>query len=273
MTADGSRTATSADRPTPRASQCAVSSKRSRKAYVATRRPRASHARSGAGPSSGRCPWGSAGSGSPASAASGSGPSRAGAPRFVASPATIAVMIATSGRTAVMRGSMRAQLIAIESTPVSGVAMRKATVAPLLAPCRTSPSAVGSTPQEQRGTGTPMIDAQSTDLTRPGPRKRRKTRDGTRTASRPATAKPNSRKSEASLKMDQVSQPTWRRKSITGLSPPAAGPGDRPARGRSPGRWSRTRHATGAGTSYRGRRRPSTPGPPRSRSRSRPAAR
>src|SRR5207253_2485897 len=79
MTADGSRTATSADRPTPRASQCAVSSKRSRKAYVATRRPRASHARSGAGPSSGRCPWGSAGSGSPASAASGSGPSRAGA--------------------------------------------------------------------------------------------------------------------------------------------------------------------------------------------------
>ena len=107
---------------------------------------------------------------------------------------------------------MRAQLIAIESTPVSGVAMRNATVAPLLAPCRTSPSAVGSTPQEQRGTGTPMIDAQSTDLTRPVARKRRKTRDGTRTASAPATAKPNSRKSEASLKIDQVSPPTWRRR-------------------------------------------------------------
>ena len=41
------------------------------------------------------------------------------------------------------------------STPVCGVAIRNDTVAPLLAPSRLRPIAVGMTPHEHRGSGTP----------------------------------------------------------------------------------------------------------------------
>src|SRR5213078_5308381 len=100
--------------------------------------------------------------------AAGGPPASAAAPcgtphRLVAMPATTAVRKAATGRNTVMIGSNRAQLSAIESTPVSGVEMRKDTVAPRVAPCRASPSAVGSTPHEQRGSGVPMAEAHRTD--------------------------------------------------------------------------------------------------------------
>jgi hypothetical protein len=58
----------------------------------------------------------------------------------------------------------------MESTPDSGVEMRKAVVAPLLAPCFWRETAAGRTPQEQRGRGTPKSAALITELNLPDPR-------------------------------------------------------------------------------------------------------
>ena len=69
-----------------------------------------------------------------------------------------------------MMGSRRAYVIAIESTPDSGVAIRNAVVAPLFAPCFLSDAAAGSTPQDQRGKGTPNKAALITEEKRPLPR-------------------------------------------------------------------------------------------------------
>ena len=50
---------------------------------------------------------------------------------------------------------MRLYVAMMLSTPVWGVAMRKAVVAPFEAPSLRSDMAVGITPQEQRGRGIP----------------------------------------------------------------------------------------------------------------------
>src|SRR5215471_19531026 len=92
----------------------------------------------------------------------------------------------------------------ILSAPVSGVATRNATVAPGVAPCFRRPSAVGSTPQEHKGSGAPRTDAQRTDLTRPVPTRRTNNPLGTRTASAPAKRKPKIRKTQASFRISQV---------------------------------------------------------------------
>ena len=56
----------------------------------------------------------------------------------------------------IANGSPMSEYVAMmESTPVCGVAMRNEATAPLLAPSRRSDIAVGITPQEQRGSGTP----------------------------------------------------------------------------------------------------------------------
>ena len=47
----------------------------------------------------------------------------------------------------------------MESTPVCGVEMRRAAVGPFPAPCLRSPAAIGSTPHEQIGSGTPIATA------------------------------------------------------------------------------------------------------------------
>ncbi len=60
--------------------------------------------------------------------------------------------------------------MAMESTPDSGVEIKNEAVAPRLAPCFLSDAAAGSTPQEQRGIGTPNNEAFITDITRPLPR-------------------------------------------------------------------------------------------------------
>jgi hypothetical protein len=58
----------------------------------------------------------------------------------------------------------------MESTPDSGVDMRNAVVAPLLAPCFRSDTAAGNTPQDHNGMGIPKMEALSTETNRPWPR-------------------------------------------------------------------------------------------------------
>src|SRR6267142_672273 len=100
------------------------------------------------------------------------------------------------------------------STPVSGVATRNATVAPGVAPCLRSPSAVGRTPQEHKGIGAPTTDPQSTDLIFPVPTSRVSSQPGTRIPSIPASRKPKRRKTEASSRISQVCRRTPNRKLI-----------------------------------------------------------
>lgn len=61
-------------------------------------------------------------------------------------------------------------MIEMESTPDSGVEIRKAVVAPLLAPCFRSDTAAGKTPQDQRGKGMPSNADFNTETNRPRPR-------------------------------------------------------------------------------------------------------
>jgi hypothetical protein len=58
----------------------------------------------------------------------------------------------------------------MESTPDSGVDMRNAVVAPLLAPCFRSDTAAGKTPQDHNGMGIPIMEALSTETNRLCPR-------------------------------------------------------------------------------------------------------
>lgn len=58
----------------------------------------------------------------------------------------------------------------MESTPDSGVDMRNAVVAPLLAPCFRSDTAAGNTPQDHKGMGIPRMAALNTETNRPCPR-------------------------------------------------------------------------------------------------------
>ena len=58
----------------------------------------------------------------------------------------------------------------MESTPDSGVEIRNAVVAPLLAPCFRSDTAADKTPQDHNGIGIPMRAALNTDINRPRPR-------------------------------------------------------------------------------------------------------
>jgi hypothetical protein len=82
-------------------------------------------------------------------------------------------------------------VIEIESTPDSGVEIKKAVVAPLLAPCFRSDTAAGNTPQDHNGMGMPRKAALNTEENRPLPRCRT-TEFGLRnTLSSPLTIKPN----------------------------------------------------------------------------------
>ncbi len=79
----------------------------------------------------------------------------------------------------------------MESTPDSGVAIKNAVVAPLLAPCLRSDTAAGRTPHDHNGMGMPRNAALNTDENRPRPRCRM-TEFGLRnTRSKPLINKPN----------------------------------------------------------------------------------
>jgi hypothetical protein len=93
----------------------------------------------------------------------------------------------------------------IESIPVSGVEIRNASVAPLDAPFLRSDIAVGRTPHEQSGSGTPKSAARNTDL-KPGfPRCRAILSLSTNIWMTPAMNVPNSMYGAASLNVCQIS--------------------------------------------------------------------
>ena len=79
----------------------------------------------------------------------------------------------------------------IESTPDSGVDIKKAVVAPLLAPCLRSDTAAGKTPQDHNGMGIPTKAALKTDENRPRPKCRTTEFGFRKTRSRPLTSRPN----------------------------------------------------------------------------------
>ena len=58
----------------------------------------------------------------------------------------------------------------MESTPDSGVEIKNAVVAPLLAPCLRSDTAAGNTPHDHNGMGIPKKAALITEENRPRPR-------------------------------------------------------------------------------------------------------
>jgi hypothetical protein len=78
----------------------------------------------------------------------------------------------------------------MESTPDSGVDMRNAVVAPLLAPCFRSDTAAGNTPQDHNGMGMPRTAALSTETNRPCPRCLATDPGLRNTRNNPATTKP-----------------------------------------------------------------------------------
>ena len=86
----------------------------------------------------------------------------------------------------------------MESTPDSGVEIKKAVVAPLLAPCFRSDTAAGNTPQDHNGIGMPRKAALNTEANRPRPRCRT-TEFGLRnTRRKPLTTSPNKMYTDAS---------------------------------------------------------------------------
>ena len=86
----------------------------------------------------------------------------------------------------------------MESTPDSGVEIKKAVVAPLLAPCLRSDTAAGNTPQDHNGIGMPRKAALNTEENRPRP-KCRTTEFGLRnTRRKPLTTNPNKMYADAS---------------------------------------------------------------------------
>jgi len=82
-------------------------------------------------------------------------------------------------------------VIEMESTPDSGVEIRKAVVAPRLAPCFRSDTAAGKTPQDHNGMGMPRKAALKTDAKRPRPRCLTTVLGLRKTRSNPLTIKPN----------------------------------------------------------------------------------
>ena len=82
---------------------------------------------------------------------------------FISCPPKIAVIKAVIGRKIAKVRPISEYVARMESTPVCGVAIRKETVAPFDAPSRRNDMAVGMTPHEQRGNGTPKSAALKTE--------------------------------------------------------------------------------------------------------------
>ena len=84
--------------------------------------------------------------------------------QLTAAPEAKAVTTAAMGRRMVITGPSRLHDAATESTPVSGVEMVNALVAPLLAPPFRKDKATGTTEQLHNGRGAPTAAAHATDL-------------------------------------------------------------------------------------------------------------
>ena len=95
------------------------------------------------------------------------------------------------GRAIANTGPISAYVASMESIPVCGVDIRNAAVAPLPAPLRRSPVAIGNTPHEHIGSGTPTSTARSIPRNPELPPMTRFTHvRGTQTAMTPAMKKP-----------------------------------------------------------------------------------
>ena len=96
----------------------------------------------------------------------------------------------------------------MESTPDSGVDIKKAVVAPFVAPCLRSDTAAGNTPHDHNGIGMPTKAALNTEENRPLPRCRT-TEFGLRNTLRnPLTSNPNNIYMDASNSRCQDSDNT-----------------------------------------------------------------
>lgn len=82
---------------------------------------------------------------------------------FMSKPPQMPVISAATGRMIAKPKPITEKVANMESIPVCGVAIRKEATAPLEAFSFLSPMAVGITPHEQSGSGTPSIAAQSTE--------------------------------------------------------------------------------------------------------------
>lgn len=98
----------------------------------------------------------------------------------------------------------------MESTPDSGVEIKKAVVAPLLAPCLRSDTAAGSTPHDHNGIGIPRNAALNTDKNRRRPRWRMTEFGFRKTRSSPLTSRPKRIYTDASSSRCQDSDNTIR---------------------------------------------------------------
>ena len=111
----------------------------------------------------------------------------------VTAPPAIEVSRAAKGLT-IAKGSPIIEYVAIiESTPICGVEIMNETVAPREAPSFLREIAVGITPHEHKGRGTPIIAANNTDLKFSFAKCLSKKADGTKTCNKPAIKKPNKR--------------------------------------------------------------------------------
>ena len=99
-------------------------------------------------------------------------------------------------------------MIAMESTPDSGVEIKKAVVAPFVAPCFRSDTAAGNTPQDHNGIGMPRRAALNTEENRPRPRCRTTDFGLRNTRRNPLTNKPNKMYTDASSSRCQDSDKT-----------------------------------------------------------------
>ncbi len=123
--------------------------------------------------------------------------------RLTKKPVVIDVTKALTGLITVISGSRRAYVIAIESTPVSGVEIINEATAPLPAPCSFIPAAAGNTPQLQRGRGIPTREDLTTLEKRPPPRCRLIISLGTKAFRSPATRNPKIINGEESSRTSQ----------------------------------------------------------------------
>ena len=90
--------------------------------------------------------------------------------------------------------------MAMESTPVSGVAIKNEETAPLLAPCSFKPAAAGNTPQLHKGKGMPIKADLKTLADFPLPKCLPTISSGKNAFNRPATTNPKIIKGEESNK-------------------------------------------------------------------------
>ena len=100
---------------------------------------------------------------------------------------------AAIGRAIAITGPMSPQVKRIESTPDSGVVVRKERLAGSLAFLRRSSTAIGTTPQLQIGNGTPTSAAFTTPESPGRPSQRSIQREGMSTWMKPAMSKPSRR--------------------------------------------------------------------------------